>query len=48
MVSRPEPTVIFGIHTCDVQATRLFDQIFSQGLPTSITAPGERTSIHQH
>jgi len=26
-----EPTVIFGIHTCDVQATRLFDQIFSQG-----------------
>lgn len=30
-VIETEPTVIFGIHTCDVQATRLFDQIFSQG-----------------
>jgi len=30
-VIEAEPTVIFGIHTCDVQATRLFDQIFSQG-----------------
>jgi formate hydrogenlyase subunit 6/NADH:ubiquinone oxidoreductase subunit I len=30
-VIESEPTVIFGIHTCDVQATRLFDQIFSQG-----------------
>lgn len=25
------PTVIFGIHACDVQAIHLFDQIFSQG-----------------
>ena len=30
-VIETEPTVVFGIHTCDVQATRLFDQIFSQG-----------------
>lgn len=30
-VIETEPTVIFGIHTCDVQATRLFDHIFSQG-----------------
>ena len=30
-VIETEPTVIFGIHTCDMQATRLFDQIFSQG-----------------
>lgn len=26
-----KPTVIFGAHTCDVAAIRLFDQIFSQG-----------------
>lgn len=27
----PEPTVVLGIHTCDVHAIKLFDRIFSQG-----------------
>lgn len=30
-VIESEPMVIFGMHTCDMQATRMFDQIFSQG-----------------
>lgn len=27
----PEPTIVFGIHTCDLHAIKLFDRIFSQG-----------------
>jgi ferredoxin len=27
----PEPTVILGVHTCDIHALKLFDHIFSQG-----------------
>lgn len=27
------PTVIFGVHTCDQHAIRLFDRIFSHGFP---------------
>ncbi|MCA9876072.1 MAG: 4Fe-4S dicluster domain-containing protein [Anaerolineales bacterium] len=27
----PPPTVILGLHTCDVHALKLFDRIFSQG-----------------
>lgn len=30
-VIESEPTVIFGLHTCDLKAIDLFDQIFSQG-----------------
>lgn len=26
-----EPTIVFGVHTCDLHAIKLFDQIFSQG-----------------
>jgi len=31
IASKPEPTVILGIHTCDIHALKLFDTIFSQG-----------------
>ncbi len=31
IATEPEPTVILGVHTCDVHALKLFDRIFSQG-----------------
>ncbi len=31
VVNEPEPTVILGLHTCDIHALKLFDRIFSQG-----------------
>ena len=30
IASTPEPTVILGVHTCDIHALKLFDHIFSQ------------------
>lgn len=31
MSTAPEPTIILGLHTCDIHALKLFDRIFSQG-----------------
>jgi len=33
MVIDAEPTVIFGIHTCDLQGIRVLDEAFGQGYP---------------
>src|SRR3989304_4887250 len=37
---QPQPTVIFGVHTCDVHAIQLLDQVFSNGHSRAIILTG--------
>ncbi len=40
-----EPTVIMGIHTCDLHAIRVLDEAFSQGLPDAYYLTRRRQTL---
>jgi hypothetical protein len=42
-----QPTVILGVHTCDLHGIQLLDQVFMTGYPDRTTPVAERTPDHR-